>query len=491
VDSLLPRAASHPWAARYDLTRDDPAGRRHGLRVHLVRPSLAVRYNSDFPFGDNDGAVWAGRGLTTSLQAGVAARWGPLSLTLAPIAFRAENADFPLLANGRSGALAYADGQYPTTIDLPQRFGDRAYQRLDPGQSTLRLDLAGVSLGASTANMWWGPAAEYPFLLGNNAAGFPHVFVGTQRPADVWIGRVHARVMWGRLEQSDYFDPATDPAGLTRARRFAAGLVGTFEPRGIPGLELGGGRFFHAPWPDEGLPGRYISRPFQTFVKKGLDPVGNPIPGDDRSQDGENQLASIFGRWVLPRGGIEIYFEYGRDDHNWETRDLKVEPDHQASMLWGLQKTWRRHGGELLALRLESMNYEINPPGVNRPPGAIYTHSSGSNQGHTQRGQMLGASPGPGSGAGAVAALDWYRPDGRWTARWTRVLRGRMDARAPDGGANPRAMDVVHSLGIERLLFVGGWDIAAGATGSYDFNRDFADDQRNLSVYLSVTGLPR
>ena len=68
-------------------------------------------------------------------------------------------------------------------------------------------------------------------------------------------------------------------------------------------------------------------------------------------------------------------------------------------MLWGLQKTWRRGSDQLVALRLESLNYEINPPGENRGAGAIYTHSSGSNQGHTQRGQMLGASPGPGSGA--------------------------------------------------------------------------------------------
>ena len=491
VDRLLPTSPEHPWAGRYDLTRVDSATERRARDgVRLVRPTIAARYNSAFPFGSNDGAVWAGRGLTSSVQAGVAARWGPLSLTLVPIAFRAENAAFDLADNGRDGALRFAHAQYATSVDVPQRFGDAAYQRVDPGQSTLRLDLAGVAAGISTANAWWGPASQFPFLLGNNAAGFPHVFVGTARPAYVWIGHVHTRLLWGRLDQSEYFDPAEDALGVARPRRFAAGLIGVFQPRGVPGLEVGAARFFHAPWPESGLPGRYVARPFEGILKKSLDEPPNPIPTDPQSQDGENQLASFFGRWVLPRSGFEAYFEFGRDDHNWDGRDLWQQPDHQASMLWGVRKSWRRGAHGLVAARLESLNYESHPIGVFRNAAIMYAHSSGSNQGHTQRGQLLGADAGVGSGAGAVAAVDWYRPDGRWSASWTRVLRGRQDRPAEDGAPNDVAMDVVHSLGVERLLFAGAWDLTAGLTGSYEFNRDFRDDRRNLSVRLAVTGLP-
>ena len=74
VDRLLPSSPEHPWAARHDLTRGDSATeRRERDGVRLVRPTVAARWNSDVPFGSNDGAVWAGRGLTSSVQAGVAA----------------------------------------------------------------------------------------------------------------------------------------------------------------------------------------------------------------------------------------------------------------------------------------------------------------------------------------------------------------------------------------------------------------------------------
>ena len=85
--------------------------------------------------------------------------------------------DFPLLANGQSGDAAFGDGLYATVVDRPQRFGDGAYARVDAGQSQVRLDLLGAAVGFSNAHEWWGPAQRYPFLLGTNAAGFPHVFV--------------------------------------------------------------------------------------------------------------------------------------------------------------------------------------------------------------------------------------------------------------------------------------------------------------------------
>ncbi len=90
------------------------------------------------------------------------------------------------------------------SIDLPQHFGDGPYTRVDPGQSSLRLDARGVAAGLSTANQHWGPAAEHPLLLGSNAPGFLHAFLGTSEPVDVWIGSLHGRVVYGRLRQSGY-----------------------------------------------------------------------------------------------------------------------------------------------------------------------------------------------------------------------------------------------------------------------------------------------
>ena len=177
VDRLLAPGKNHPWARHFDLgpSSDD------GFEIDLVHPHLTTYFNSTFPWGANNGPVWAGRGVTASLQAGVAARYGPVSLTLAPMVFSAQNAGFGVQDNGQTGNLRFADGRFPTTIDRPQRFGDGAYSRFDLGQTTLRLDLPLVALGASTANQSWGPARS-PILLSNNAAGFPHVFLGSSSP---------------------------------------------------------------------------------------------------------------------------------------------------------------------------------------------------------------------------------------------------------------------------------------------------------------------
>ncbi|MBW3655618.1 MAG: hypothetical protein KY444_05900, partial [Gemmatimonadetes bacterium] len=184
VDRLLPDSA-HPWLARMRATRG-------GLRV--LRPRAELAYNSAFPEGRNDGPVWAGRGITLAGSMGVAARWGALTVQLEPVALWAQNDDFELM--DAAGPQPFADPDSPRGIDLPQRFGDGAYARVDPGQSTARVDAAGFAAGASTAVQQWGPAIDQPLLRGANAPGFAHVFVGTSAPWKVGVGRVHGRMVW-------------------------------------------------------------------------------------------------------------------------------------------------------------------------------------------------------------------------------------------------------------------------------------------------------
>lgn len=475
LDCLRPRdTVAHPWRARLGAASDTS-----GFRWAVIRPRVETRYNSTFPFGGNDGAIWAGRGLTAAASGGIAARWGVVSLTLAPIAFWAQNQDFPILPNGREGIEQYGDGLYPEAVDRPQRFGDSPYGRLDPGQSTLRVDAFGATLGVSTANQWWGPAQEFPFLLGTNAAGFPHVFVGTSRPMDLWIARVHTRLLYGRLDASDYFVPV---GRIQRKRRFATGLLVMFTPRGLPNLEIGGARFFHAPWPDEGLPSRYLTRPFEGLYKTSLDEVENPIDTDSRSIDGENQLASVFARLVLPSTGFEVYGEIGREDHPWDLRHLILSPDEQSTFTVGLRKSWWRGAGGFGVIRGEAINFQQRQVDRFRLGPATYVHASGSNQGHTQRGQILGADVGVGSSAGAMIGVDLLDQRGRTSFEWRRVVRGERTSL----GAG-EALDVVHTIAAERLLFRGSMDVLAGVDVSHNFNRDFGPDRTNVGVRISAT----
>jgi hypothetical protein len=436
--------------------------------VRWVRPRLNTSYNSGFPFGGDDGAVWAGRGLTAALQAGFAARAGPLSVTLAPIAFWTQNADFDLMPNGQDGRLAFADGQFPTIIDQPQRFGDGSYSRLDPGQSTIRLDLPIVAVGVSTANQFWGPATSYPLILGDNAPGYPHVFLGTSEPVNIGVGSVHGRFVWGELTQSDF-----SPVLAGETRRFASGLAAVFIPRGFPGLEIGGSRFFHTVWPEDGPAFGDLTLPLEGLLK---------VDRGDRDDAADNQLASIFGRWVFPSGGFEAYGEYAREDHNFDSRDLVLEPDHDSGYTLGIGKVWRRPNSRFWVFRGEVLNTRVSHLAQVRSQAPFYVHVNGLQQGHTQRGEVLG-SPAAVGGSGGTLAADLYHAGGRWSVAASRVLRQEREV-APGSGVE--GVDVVHALGAEGVFFRGRYDLTAGVTAAYEQNRNFDDDSFNLNLRLGA-----
>jgi hypothetical protein len=467
VDRLVPAGAGHPWAARLP-----PADSGGGARLRLLRPAVRGVYNTAFPDGGNDGAVWAGRGATVSATAGAMLRWGALSVRVEPMVFWAQNRAFALMPNGLADSLRFRDPDSPGGIDLPQRFGDGGYARLDPGQSTARLDVRGFALGVSTANQQWGPTADLPLVLGTNAAGFPHAFVGTSSPWNVGIGRLHGRVMWGSLAQS-----AWSPMRGNGSRRLMAGLVGVFTPRGLDGLEVGGSRFFHSAWPEGGLKASDLWEPFQSLFKAGLSDTG--VGSDSRSSN-DNQLASVFARWVLPRAGFEAWGEYAREDHSWDLQDLILEPDHSAGYTLGVRKVWAR-GGRLVSARAELLDAQLSPIALVRGQAPFYRHTR-ELQGHTVLGQVLG-SPAAYGGAGSVVAVDGYTPGGRWTLEWTRTrVRGLRSS--PAAAPGTAGVDVVHSLGGEAVLFRGAAEATLGLRGSYELQRNGGADAFNLSASL-------
>jgi capsule assembly protein Wzi len=460
LDRLVPSDTSHPWAARYAFGTHPSFA--------WVTPAANARINTSFPFGYNDGPVWAGRGITLDLQGGFALRRGVLSLTVAPLAFVAQNARFPLMPNGQTGNRVYGDGTQSNTIDRPQRFGDAMYSRFDPGQSTLRVDWHTIAAGVTTANQYWGPATEFPIMLGNNAPGFPHVFLGTARPVDLWLFRVHGRLIWGRLSQSA-FSPETAAAGV----RFGTGIVLDFTSRWVPGLELGVTRFSHQPWPAGG-----------PSLNDLLHMLRAGEGGGTVNALSDNQLATAFFRWVLPHSGFEVYGEYGRDDYNTDLRDFILEPDHIGGYTIGFRKVSRRGNGRLLAVRAEIQNLQFSRLAQGRGWAPFYTHSRVA-QGHTQLGQVLGSDAGLG-GAGGVVAVESYSPRGRWTWSWTRILRQQRGDPSGAGPPDANGVDVQHALAVERLVFRGRYNLLARATAIYELNRDFRGDAFNLNVVVGV-----
>ncbi len=461
VDRLLPADSAHPWAARYDW-RPAPA---RGISVALTRPEVASRVNTTFPFGYNDGAVWAGRGITLSAQGGLSVRYGPLAAALVPLVSWASNSAFRLQPNGATGALQYEDGRYRGSIDLPQRFGPGAYALASGGQTVLEFSKWGLATGVSSANDYWGPASDFPVILGNNASGFPHVFAGTAAPVDLWIARVHVRTFFGRLTQSAYAPQRGDTA-----IRAATGAIVVITPRWPDGLEFGATHFTHNVWASRGSVLHELVSPFNVNAS--------------RNVALENHLISVFFRWVVPRGGVEVYGEYGTEDYRYNLREIFVEPDHDAGYNVGLRHVARRPNGSLRVIRAEVQNLQRGPLVQSRGQSPFYIHSP-LGQGHTYRGQILGSAWGYG-GAAAIVAVDWYDARGRWTVSWSRLLRGDTGDTVATVPQSPRGLDVLHTLGAERLFFHGRYDILTSVTAVYELNRDFRRDAFNLNLIVGA-----
>jgi hypothetical protein len=488
LNTLIPKDTLHPWADRFTDESSSFAGAKYGL----IQPTLSARYNSGFAYGSNDGPIWAGRGLTSAAQAGFYISWGPAVLTVAPMVFRAENKEYDILPTGRTGPAQFGNPSFGG-IDLPQRFGDTPYSQFDWGQTSFRIDAPFVTAGVSTANDAWGPGQEFPILLGNNAAGFPHVFAGTSEPLNIYIAKIHARAFWGELFQSD-FSPVTGPADYSSkaepgTKRFATGVIVSGEPRGITGLEIGGARFFHMIWPISGIPRSYLTQFLEGFLKKNVAPdrVHDPrFPaGTDQTGISSNQLLSLFARWVLPHSGFELHAEYGREDHSYDIRDLTQEPDHSRAYSLGASKVFSKDAESMTAGRFEILNFQLPQLARYRGEGEFYIHGL-IRQGHTYKGQLLGANAGAGTGAGSVTAIDHYSKTGSWTASWHRIVNQENGNFAALGIQAPRSIDVSHALGFEMTRFMGPFDLNGGLTLVRDFNRNFKSDATNLNAIVGV-----
>ncbi|HUG40847.1 MAG TPA: capsule assembly Wzi family protein [Longimicrobiales bacterium] len=379
-----------------------------GLPSITILPAASIlQHNGAYPRTQRDGARWAGRGRSGAVTAGAHARWGPISAAFAPVLGFHQNEQFPVLHPATEGLSEWGSYFHAGVIDLPQRFGDESDRWAHPGQSYIRADAYGAALGVSTETLRWGPARRNPILMSGTAPGFFHAFVGTSGPADVGIGRLEVEAVWGRLEESSYFD--TDPDNDTR---LLAGLVIAFSPGASSGLTLGAARVYSRTIPPGGLPlGELILGPYRDVREN---------PGAD-APDPDNQLLSLFLRWGLPAAGFEAYGEYAREDHWDHFEDLVMEPDHSRGYTVGFQKAFTRASGDP-RLRVAAEATNLNASSAWRSGRFLttfYVHSQ-VRQGHTHRGQLLGAPIGPGSDAQYVAA-DYLWPGGLVGASFERI----------------------------------------------------------------------
>ena len=333
-------------------------------------------YNTKAPYGQNDGALWQGKGYNTSLTAGARLEAYGLELTLKPQVSWSQNRGFDFLPGVYGSEYSYF---WKGNIDLVQRYGDSSFGTFDWGDTEARYTWHNFTVGFGFQSPWLGPAWLNPMLGSNNARTYPKFDIGLRKteihmPWTGWtLGEIEGRAWLGYLTESDYFDNDS-----TNDHRQLTGFSVAYSPSIIPGFTIGANKICINNWKDKSI--KYL----------------NPLYSTNDQNTQEDQKASFFVSQVFPQVGFEVYGEVGVDDYN--ARGF-ANPFHTAIYTVGAKKElsfFRRF--KKLNIRPEIVfewnNFEMSQDfQLQWNYMGYYSHGSIA-QGYTQNGQILGAGSG-------------------------------------------------------------------------------------------------
>lgn len=370
------------------------------LQLSLLPLSVQTQFNSNHPYGWNDGAMIPAKGLQALVSPGFFMRYGPLTIQLKPEFVTAENSDFDTFNKNSSANAFVRYYSIYNNVDLPARFGTGNYTKLYWGQSSIRLNYKAISLGLSTENLWWGPGIQNSLLMSNTAPGFPHLTLNTLHPLQTPIGSFEAQAIAGNLDASGYSPLGQDyiyhGVNLYLRKpnnwRYLNGIIATWQPRWIPGLFLG---FDHS----------------SVYYVKDLDRISDYIPlfPSDVSDSRSIRLTSVFMRWLWTQEHAEIYFEWGQYDNTAGVLQESLAPNNERAYVFGIRKLLQFGSSkdENILLGIEATQLQENSF-TNILTGDEWYVNRYVRQGYTNQGQELGAGIGPGGNLQTVN-ISWVK----------------------------------------------------------------------------------
>ncbi|MFY0652578.1 MAG: hypothetical protein JXQ96_11120 [Cyclobacteriaceae bacterium] len=377
------------WGDNYDLNID-----ANDDFFVALDPSVSMVYNSKMPKGINDGAVWSGKGMNSSVTAGFTLKKGMFHMTLAPVLFYAQNKSFFIPENN----LGKSNFSYPFEgrIDWVERYGSQSFASFHPGQSEVRLIHKKFTVGVSSQNMTWGPATNNPIIMSTNAPGFPHFDIGTAESITTKIGEVDFRAILGLLNESEYFDE--DEANN---KRYITGFTLGYKPNFIEGLSLGLHRIRYRTWFDGDLKFKDIIGSVWGWSGQQTENVGGRL-----LNDAYDNLMSVSMDWRFVEQGFRSYIEFSRNDFSGSITNFLRDPDHSRAFTIGLVKTIDLSNGNIIKFNYEHTNLSNGILTHSVFPLHYYIHGF-VKQGYTNNGQIVGSSNGPGTNSDFVD-LNYY-----------------------------------------------------------------------------------
>ena len=349
------------------------AGIARSVKLKLYGPEWFNSYNTKAPYGQNDGALWQGKGYNTSLTAGARLEAFGFEATFKPQVSWSQNREFDYTPGVYGSEYSYF---WKGNIDLVQRYGDSSFWTFDWGDTEIRYSWNNFTVGFGFQSPWLGPAFLNPMLGSNNAGTYPKFDIGLRKTkvympyTDWYLGEIEGRAWLGYLTESDYFDNDS-----TNNHRQLTGFSAAYSPSILPELTLSINKISLARWDEKSA--KYL----------------NPLYD---SNEVEDQKVSFGADLLFPTVGFEVYGELGVDDYNGRGF---ADPFHTMIYTVGAIKelTFIK---KVTKSKLESeLIFEWSNFGMSQDFQlewkymGYYSHSLIS-QGYTQNGQIIGAGSG-------------------------------------------------------------------------------------------------
>ncbi|MDB5231151.1 MAG: hypothetical protein JWN76_1956 [Chitinophagaceae bacterium] len=375
------------------------------LGFKLLPLAIWNKLNSHHPYGWNDRGMIAASGSQGLISTGLYAEAGPLSAQLQPEFVFSQDAAYE------------HNSLYGIGINKP-------YHKLFTGQSAIRLNQWSLSLGVSTENLWWGPGQYSALLMSNNAPGFSHLTFNSIKPLSTPIGSFEFELIGGKLLQDSsrpFENFHLKPGTASKDWRYVNGIAFTYQPKWLEGLFVGFTRAFQ-------LYSLDINKE-TGFINKYLPVFTNLFKKNTSNEDvkGRDQQLSFFTRWLFQKTHAEFYFEFGLNDHSYNSRDFLLDPEHSAAFITGFKKLLACGKG-WLEFNAELTQMAQTPDYLVREAGNWYEHSQ-ITQGYTHLNQVLGAGSGMGNNV-QTFDVSWRKDDKKLGFQFQRIQQD------PRGGDN-------------------------------------------------------
>ncbi|NVK53860.1 MAG: hypothetical protein HWD85_13070, partial [Flavobacteriaceae bacterium] len=362
------------------------------------------RFNSHRTYGWNDYGLKPNVGYQQYFSSGILGKWKFVTFKIQPEFYFNSNIQYIGFPDNFTDQENKDRFHTLNRGDFPEYFGPGASASLWWGQSKIAFEYGAFELKLSTENFWWGPGQWNALTFSNNARGFPHLSINSTKPAETFLGNFETHLLIGKLRDSG-LEPLQDQnlndiyfVPFNGDFKYLNALMVSYNPKWVSGLTLGFTRTFQV-YNDLRGDSFYDWFPvFEGFQKKNFFQDGNTV---DFDANGRDQQVSIFGKYVAKKAMFDLYFEFGKRDHNFNWREFILNPEHARAYIFGFNKLFKLpKKGQFIQIRSEithqqeSVNRYIRYRGL-KGNNSWHTHFSA--RGFSNFGQALGVGTGLGS----------------------------------------------------------------------------------------------